>query len=114
VTDKELREALAEYTHDAWSGWMEYLFSLSQTNENGSVTITVSLVDRWTRQLCANYTELPEGEKASNRKEASRILAIVAGHRPVQPDVKTRHAREEAGLGCATRWACRDRTRRER
>jgi len=62
-----IREQLADYAHDAWSGWMRYLFdNWNQTN-----------IDRWRRQMTTPYAELSEKEKESDRKEADRIMEIV-------------------------------------
>jgi hypothetical protein len=33
------REALAELAHEQWVGWMRYMFSKSQFNDDGTVTI---------------------------------------------------------------------------
>lgn len=73
------REALADYAHQAWSGWMEYLFRLSTTNDDGTVTIPATRVERWQRQMQTPYKDLPENEKESDRKEADRMLSIVKG-----------------------------------
>jgi len=74
-----LIEKLADYAHEAWSGWMKYLFEKSSSSEDGSVTIPKELVDRWTRQLETPYEDLSEEEKASDRKEAYKMLNIVKG-----------------------------------
>ena len=71
-----IREKLAAYAHNAWSGWMKYMFSKSTINADGTVTIPKSLVDRWMRQMTTCYNDLPESEKASDRKEADEMLAI--------------------------------------
>jgi hypothetical protein len=73
------REALAAYAHEAWSGWMRYMFSKSLKESDGSVLIGPALVERWTRQMTTPYADLPESEKASDRDEADRMLAIVNG-----------------------------------
>ena len=72
-----MREALAAYAHEAWSGWMEYLFSKSTTNADGSITIPPDLVARWLRQIGTAYIDLPEAEKDSDRIEADKMLDIV-------------------------------------
>ena len=72
-----VRESLAAYAHEAWSGWMEYLFGRSYTNDDGSVTIPDDLVARWGRQIDTPYAELPENEKDSDRAEADKMLAIM-------------------------------------
>jgi hypothetical protein len=71
------RERLAQYAHAAWSGWMEYLFSKSEQNADGSVTIPAWAVERWRRQAGTPYAELPATEQASDLAEADRMLAIV-------------------------------------
>lgn len=73
-----LREALAAYAHDAWAGWTQYVFDKSTANPDGTVTIPAWAVKRWKRQIATAYADLPEDEKASDRAEADRMLAIVA------------------------------------
>jgi len=75
--NNDLREALAAYAHEAWSGWMQYLFTKSKKNTDGTVTIPQPLVERWYRQLTTLYADLPESEKESDRKEADKMLRIV-------------------------------------
>ena len=76
ISRMELREALADYAHEAWSGWMKYLFSKSVSNPDGSVTIPEYLVSRWRWELGTKYKDLPEAIKESDRMEADKILAI--------------------------------------
>ena len=78
------REQLAKYAHDAWSGWMKYLFEKSIPYkpgeiqaEEGAVIIPKWAVARWKRQLATQYNDLPESEKESDRREADKILEIV-------------------------------------
>ena len=73
-----LRDELASYAHASWCGWMVYLFSLSDSNADGSVTIPPGLVERWKRQCSLAYDALPESERASDLAEADKILAIVS------------------------------------
>ncbi len=77
---KILLEALADYAHEAWSGWMRYLFSKSQENPDGTVTIPKWAVDRWRRQLRTPYRFLTEDEKNSDRAEAMKILDLFKAH----------------------------------
>ena len=37
--DEKTFEQLASEQHDIWSHWMNYLFSICETNDDGSVTI---------------------------------------------------------------------------
>lgn len=80
------REDLAEYAHDAWGGWMKYLFSKGIIqNRYNSVTGTFEdelvlpawAVERWQRQMNTPYSDLPENEKESDRKEADRMIEIM-------------------------------------
>jgi hypothetical protein len=72
-----LREQLAAYAHDAWSGWTKYMFSKCTQNPDGSVTIPANSVERWTYQMNTSYAELPEEMKPSDRDEADKILALI-------------------------------------
>ena len=70
-------EALAAYAHEAWSGWMEYMFKKSFLLSDGSVKIPAGLANRWRRQMFTLYDILPENEKESDREEARRMLKII-------------------------------------
>lgn len=72
-----MREILAAHAHDMWSGWMQYMFSKSTINKDGTMTIPAWAVSRWTRQADTKYSNLPEEEKESDLKEADRILKII-------------------------------------
>lgn len=81
------REVLAEYAHEAWSGWMKYMLGkaepihrLKEGTERGvekCLLIPEWAVERWTRQMNMSYAELPENEKQSDREEADKMLAIM-------------------------------------
>jgi hypothetical protein len=71
------REALAAYAHEAWAGWMLYLFRFGAVDKYGAFTINADKVERWQRQMRTPYAELSETEKASDRAEADKMLAIV-------------------------------------
>lgn len=77
----ELRESLADYAHDAWAGWMEYLFAQcpkpTMESHDGYYLHLRALYDRWHRQMGTPYKDLPESEKESDRVEADKMLAIV-------------------------------------
>jgi hypothetical protein len=75
----DVRDLLAAYAHDAWSGWMEYLFEKCSTSidADGGVIIPGELVKRWRRQMTTAYSALPDHEQDSDRKEADKMLAIV-------------------------------------
>jgi hypothetical protein len=71
------REQLAALAHEQWSGWMEYMFSKSVHNADGSVTIPAELVSRWARQMNTPYEQLPEQEKESDRVEADKVIRLL-------------------------------------
>lgn len=86
MAENDLREALAEYAHEAWSGWMNYLLSKSIVNDDGSWTIPPELAERWYRQLTTPYFLLPEGEKESDRAEADKMLALAGSDKHPQKE----------------------------
>lgn len=72
------QERLAEYAHEAWAGWMRYMFDKSLRLQDGGILITPPNAERWTRQMNTPYAELPESEKASDLVEADIMLAIIS------------------------------------
>lgn len=77
-----LREALADYAHEAWCGWMRYLFEkcecLSEsTSAGGRMVIPYWAEERWRYQASTPYARLPEDSKDSDRSEADKILALI-------------------------------------
>ena len=70
------RDHLASYAHEAWSGWMRYLFSKCIDHADG-LLIPGELVVRWKRQSETRYNQLPESEQSSDLKEADAMLDIV-------------------------------------
>lgn len=77
MTDDKTREALAEYAHTAWSGWMKYMFDQCKFQKDGTMVIPAWAVDRWRRQMRTDYLNIHETEKQSDRDEADKILQIV-------------------------------------
>lgn len=86
MTDSK-REQLAAYAHEAWAGWMRYMFSKGEfrtVNDDIGLPVKVWIMpplaaDRWTRQMSTPYADLPESEKESDRAEADKMIAIMAG-----------------------------------
>ncbi len=72
-----IKEQLASYSHDAWAGWMKYMFLKSTLNGDGTVTIPKDLVNRWKRQQDTFFMDLPCKETRSDFKEADKILEII-------------------------------------
>lgn len=76
-----LREALAEYSHNAWAGWMKYMFSKGEVRQisiDGETELKWIMpawaFHRWQRQMNTSYAELPGEEKESDRLEADRMI----------------------------------------
>jgi hypothetical protein len=72
-----LREQLASLQHEIWAHWMQYLFSVSIHNPDGSITIPHDKVARWKRQASTPYESLPQGENESDKEQADKILALL-------------------------------------
>lgn len=99
-----LREAMAAYSHEAWSQWMRYLFSKTETSNRyfsdaPVVTIPDWAVERWTRQMNTPYADLPEEEKESDRLEADRIIEVWDKTPPAAEQIpaNVRHAADMLG-----------------
>lgn len=76
LADSSVSERLAEYAHEAWSGWMKYMFKKCSFPSDGTVIIPKELADRWHMQMTTPYMDLPDEMKDSDRQEARRMIAI--------------------------------------
>lgn len=79
-----LREALAEYSHAAWSNWMRYMFKQGYFRAielDGTVQMVWIMPAeqrlRWEREMHTRFSALSEDEKESVRFEADRIIEIM-------------------------------------
>jgi NTP pyrophosphatase (non-canonical NTP hydrolase) len=88
--EEKLIEVLASYAHDAWAGWMRYLFSLCSFL-GGAATIEPDLVSRWRRQADAAYDSLPNEEKISDRGEALHMLSLIRRYATITPGIVIRN-----------------------
>lgn len=85
MNDK-LREELAEYVHDAWSGWLQHLFRRCCIHEDANhCLIPPNLTHRLRRSMETPYSELPETEKEKDRLQADEMLKIIGKHRRPPP-----------------------------
>ena len=80
--ERERLEALASEAHNAWSGWMSYLFSKCVINADGTATVPQWAVERWRRQMTTPYADLPDEERESDRDEARRYLRVLDATEP--------------------------------
>lgn len=80
-----LREAAAAYAHEAWAGWMRYLFTqghgltaITQAGPEPSWIMRPDAYARWQRQMNTPFHSLPLEERQSDFDEADKILGIIA------------------------------------
>ena len=74
----ELREALAEVSHEIWAHWMRYLFSRCETEiYNMGPIMNWSDANHWLIQIDTPYSDLTEREKDSDREQADKILVVL-------------------------------------
>jgi len=72
-----LVEPLAKYAHDAWTGWMDWVFMYAPFNPDGSFTIPAAQVKRWKGLMYTPYDQLGEQEKDADREEARAIIKVL-------------------------------------
>jgi len=58
---------------------MKYLFTKGVQNEDGTFTMDKNSVERWRRQMSTSYSDLPDDEQKSDRKEAIGMLSAFLG-----------------------------------
>ncbi len=84
----DLRERFAAYAHEAWSGWMRHMFRLNANPAMTCLIVPKDISARWYRLMHTPYAQLTEKEKASDRVEADRMIAIVdATHIELEKEV---------------------------
>lgn len=68
----QLIERLAEFSHQQWAGWAQWMFNnWDKTHSSGE-----TFQDRWHRQIETHYADLSETEKNSDRKQAQKMLDL--------------------------------------
>lgn len=77
--DKEDLEFLADKTHRVWSHWMQHFLSKFSKDFCGkaktvTVTIPMSVYNRWIRQMHTPYQKLSDKEKQSDRTVAHEVF----------------------------------------
>lgn len=70
-------EDLADVEHVRWSHWQRNVHAQGERLADGSLVIPAELVSRWDRQIAADYSELNEAEKESDREQVRRYLPLV-------------------------------------
>ena len=76
--EEELMEVLADIEHRRWGDWQRYLHQISEHNDDGTITITLENVRRWSRQFNTDYKDLSEREKQSDRDQVMRYLPLLS------------------------------------
>ena len=76
VINEEMREKLANLSHQIWAHWMTYLFSRCEIEDLGKVIMWED-ARRWKRQIETSYSDLTEREKDSDRKQADKIIEVL-------------------------------------
>src|SRR4051812_21271223 len=74
----QLVEQLAALEHERWAHWQRYVHDQCQREADGSLTIPVHLVERWTEQIGTPYQRLSDREKDSDREQVHRYLPVIA------------------------------------
>ena len=101
----KIREELAKFAHNQWSGWMDYLFNKcieyqpakNVQAESGAMIIPKWAVDRWKTQIKTDYKDLSEEEKNSDRSEAEGMLKILSRDEELQK-WRDRNDKQEARI----------------
>lgn len=73
----ELLEKLAAAEHERWAHWQRYLHHQCIPAPDGSLTIPGRMVRQWTDQMNAEYDDLTEAEKDSDRDQVARYLPLI-------------------------------------
>lgn len=75
--DEKLYEALAARQHSIWAHWMTFMFDQGTINDDGTWTMPAEKVERWQRQMNAQYSALSEPEKDSDREQAEHLWPLI-------------------------------------
>ena len=71
-------EALADYAHEAWSGWMNYFLSRCKFyDDDGSLVVPGEYVKALRKQIATPTRCLIEAEKDLDRTEAAKMIEVI-------------------------------------
>lgn len=73
-----LVESLAAIEHERWVHWQRYMHSKGKPQPDGSLVLPADLVRHWDSLIAANYADLSESEKMSDREQVRRYLPVIA------------------------------------
>ena len=71
--EQSAEEVLAPIAHGQWSGWMKYLFSKGEFKD-GLWIMPQWAVERWTKQMNTDYSNLSKEEQESDKVEARKFI----------------------------------------
>lgn len=76
---KGLRNELASIEHERWSHWQRYQHGKCRLDDDepGALIIPAALVSQWERQAAAQFYELTEKERESDREQVDRYLPLL-------------------------------------
>lgn len=76
-----MRVKIAEYVHEIFYRWMEYLFENAISNSNGTVTLSKELVLKWKLYMWKHrtvpYPAIPIADRETDLLKATHILSII-------------------------------------
>lgn len=72
-----LMEELAAIEHDRWAHWQSYLHGKGVRQEDGSLLIPATLIERWEKQIRTPFSALSEREKESDREQVRKYLPAI-------------------------------------
>lgn len=73
-----LREKIASVQHAIWAHWMKHMFTQGNYNADGSWTMPADKVERWSRQMNTDYSDLTDKERERDRDQADKVLPGLA------------------------------------
>ncbi|MDO4283297.1 MAG: hypothetical protein Q4D02_06620 [Clostridia bacterium] len=72
--DPALLEILSDLEHKRWASWQKYVHEKCTKNADGSLTIPKDSVDWWESEINADYKDLNERQKESDREQVRPVL----------------------------------------
>jgi hypothetical protein len=69
-----MRERMAAYAHEAWKGWVRYMFRFGTMNPDGTFTLYAETVALWRHDMAVTYGQLADERKTGFLAEADILL----------------------------------------
>jgi hypothetical protein len=79
-SDTELREKLAAIEHERWVHWQKYMHSRLHKTHDGMLMSPLDY-QKWEELIAAEYNELTETEKQSDREQVDRYWPLILADR---------------------------------